>query len=658
MNFLYPQLLFGLFALAIPVIIHLFNFRRTKKLYFSNTSFLKEVKESSSSKLKVKHYLILLARLLFVLFLVLAFAQPYVNSENTATASDKMIIYLDNSLSMSTEAESGVISFEEAVSYANGLLEAYPKSTNVQFLTNDFSAFSNSFRSVEEVKEQLTKVNQTGIVRSASEIYQRLSNTQISDTIDVFWISDFQQSTTGEAIQLDSLYRVNILPVRPVTERNISIDSVYLYNPFLIGDNKLKLNVIINNRGDVPADEMNIKAFVNEALAATAVVSIPANDKFLISFDITHSGKAANKGRVSIEDYPVTFDNDFYFVLNKQERIKILEIRGASGEDYFQKVYANNEIFNFTSYDAGNLDYSKLSEVDLVVLNGIDRIETSLGLALNKLREKNTTILLSPGISPEITSYQLLSSKINKSLSTDTMLLASPDTDNPFYENIFEEENVRFSMPSARMVLNTGLNRTALLKFQNGQEFLNEDNDLFVLTAPIKAGWSTFQNHALFVPVMYRIAANSISESQRIYYYTSENSIRTTIESFSANSIYKLHNGEQELIPVQQVVDGQLRLEVPKYLLQSGFYDLKLEEQNIRMFAFNHPTVESELATLSNENMLQLMRGNTRLMDVNDYASLEKELKNRFEGIPLWKYALILALMFLLAEVLLIRFLP
>ena len=54
MTFLYPSFLFGLFALAIPVIIHLFNFRRTKKIYFSNTLFLKKVKEASSSKLKTQ----------------------------------------------------------------------------------------------------------------------------------------------------------------------------------------------------------------------------------------------------------------------------------------------------------------------------------------------------------------------------------------------------------------------------------------------------------------------------------------------------------------------------------------------------------------------------------------------------------------------------
>ena len=78
MNFLYPAFLFGLFSLAVPVIIHLFNFRKYKKVYFTNVRFLKELKQESESKSKLKNYLILASRLLALTCLVLAFAQPFI----------------------------------------------------------------------------------------------------------------------------------------------------------------------------------------------------------------------------------------------------------------------------------------------------------------------------------------------------------------------------------------------------------------------------------------------------------------------------------------------------------------------------------------------------------------------------------------------------
>jgi hypothetical protein len=63
MQFLYPVFLFALFTLAIPVLVHLFNFRRYKKVYFSNVQFLKEVQERQASRRNIKERLILAARM-------------------------------------------------------------------------------------------------------------------------------------------------------------------------------------------------------------------------------------------------------------------------------------------------------------------------------------------------------------------------------------------------------------------------------------------------------------------------------------------------------------------------------------------------------------------------------------------------------------------
>jgi len=78
MQFLHPTFLYALLALAIPIIIHLFYFRRFKKVYFTNVKFLKEVKEETSARRKIRNLLVLLSRLLALAFLVFAFAQPFI----------------------------------------------------------------------------------------------------------------------------------------------------------------------------------------------------------------------------------------------------------------------------------------------------------------------------------------------------------------------------------------------------------------------------------------------------------------------------------------------------------------------------------------------------------------------------------------------------
>ncbi|MCA1760722.1 MAG: BatA domain-containing protein, partial [Bacteroidales bacterium] len=101
MNFLFPTFLFALFAIVIPIIIHLFSFRRYKTVYFSHVGFLKDIKKESQKKSRLKQLLMLLARILTIIFLVFAFSQPYIPTENAATTGSGEIVgvYIDNSFS-------------------------------------------------------------------------------------------------------------------------------------------------------------------------------------------------------------------------------------------------------------------------------------------------------------------------------------------------------------------------------------------------------------------------------------------------------------------------------------------------------------------------------------------------------------------------------
>jgi hypothetical protein len=92
MHFLYPAFLFALLSLAIPVLVHLFNFRRYQKVYFSNVQFLKEIQEQQSSRRNLKERLILAARLLALFFLVLAFARPFISNTNNTKAGARQRI--------------------------------------------------------------------------------------------------------------------------------------------------------------------------------------------------------------------------------------------------------------------------------------------------------------------------------------------------------------------------------------------------------------------------------------------------------------------------------------------------------------------------------------------------------------------------------------
>ena len=137
MQFIFPGFLWALFAILIPVIIHLFYFRRFKKVYFSNTRFLKEIKEETSNTNKLKNLLILLSRILAIVFLVFAFAQPYIpQGEKIKQGMAGISIYFDNSFSMQANSNETSL-LEKGKKIATEIINAFPENSNFQIITND-----------------------------------------------------------------------------------------------------------------------------------------------------------------------------------------------------------------------------------------------------------------------------------------------------------------------------------------------------------------------------------------------------------------------------------------------------------------------------------------------------------------------------------------
>ena len=102
MEFVHPERLWFLFFLLIPIVIHLFHFRKRKTLYFSSLRFIQFLEKEQQSTRKLKHLLVLLSRLFALAALIFAFAQPQIkNGAGQQSGKPALLIYLDNSFSMS-----------------------------------------------------------------------------------------------------------------------------------------------------------------------------------------------------------------------------------------------------------------------------------------------------------------------------------------------------------------------------------------------------------------------------------------------------------------------------------------------------------------------------------------------------------------------------
>lgn len=663
MSFLYPSFLWALGVLLIPVVIHLFNFRKTTRIYFSNTRFLKQVKEASSAKRKLRHYLVLLSRLLFLLFLVFTFCQPIIPARNQMD-NRNLIIYLDNSQSMSARMADNTRGLDAGISFIQSIIEVFPQDTRYKLVTNDFAPFSNSFKARNEIQDLLTQIRLSPVSRTMAEVMDRINQDGSSGGREVFWIADLQKSTIGRLpTAVDSTWRVHLVPVAYPQVSNVFVDSVYLENPFAAGGEKNTLRVRVQNDGTRLVEQLNVKLTINGIQAGIASVNIQPKSVTEIDFDLTTGLTGLNRAQVSFNDFPVSFDNTFYLALNFTDKIRIVEVYGSGTPDIISKVYGNATVFSYKGFSIDNFNYEELNEADLVVVNGLNTIDASLLQALSDYIARAGTVLVVPGSKPDVASYsnlmQLPALTVNeKAVAVE---LDRPDFSSPFFENVFEEKTPGLLMPKASNVLNWGNDRSAILRFKNDQPFLSRfkrAGTVYLMACPLHQDFTDFYNHALFVPVMYRIAAASKKNTVKPYYNLSENFIQLRVENMPDDVPLKL-SGREEIIPSQRKVGENVFLDIPKFTISEGFYKVVAQRDTVGLLAFNLSRDESLMEQYRAADLVKDIgsNDNVSIFEASTSGAFSNEIKERYLGTPLWKYALMLAIFFVLAEILLIRFL-
>ena len=198
MEFLYPNMLYALFALLIPVVIHLFNFRRHKTVYFSNTSILKTIEQENKKTKKLKDLIVLITRMLFIAALVVAFAYPYKKNNNTINNNvDNLIaVYIDNSMSMQSYSSEKTL-FDDARSSAVKLVENLNQAQKFVLLSNDRNPINEYPMNKDEMLIRLNEMKTESAPASFEDIYNSIEFIKKKNNFksaSLFVYSDFQKN--------------------------------------------------------------------------------------------------------------------------------------------------------------------------------------------------------------------------------------------------------------------------------------------------------------------------------------------------------------------------------------------------------------------------------------------------------------------------------
>lgn len=638
MQFKHPEILWALFLLIIPILIHLFQLRRFTRTPFTNVAMLQKVVSESRKSNTLKKWLLLFTRLLLLAAIILAFAQPF-SSSNTALQEKETVVYLDDSFSMQAK-NNGISLLEKAV---QDIVKNIDGERTFSLFTNErtfanvkLSDVQNSLLSLPYSYKQL---NLEEIGLKANSLFSSNNGT----VKNLIVLSDFQERISEGNIQLDTTIRTHFVPMEPKEVGNISIDSVFVQEG-LNDQNTLKVFL----SGGTTDNPLPISLFNDNELIAKTAAKFNSDGSAEVEFTIPANQRL--NGRLSIMDNALGYDNRFYFNINDKKKVKVLAI-SESDSDYLDRLFRDEE-FEFQKYGLAQLDYSVLDEQNVVVLDNLTSIPNSLQNVLRTFKNEGGSLIIVPASTADVASYNSLLSAWSGTQLTQKVVsetrLTQITFDHPLYRNVFEQRVTNFQYPFVKAYYNVQTSLPIALAMDGGNPFLLGDDGFYVFTVPLELENSNFINSPLIVPTFYNMAQSSLQQS-RPYQTIGETSVVDVPAEMGNDEILKVSKEGYEFIPLQQNFPNRVRLTFDQNPTEDGIYGIIQNQQLLQNISFNYPRTESQLKYLDLGSL-----ENVNTMD--SIPELFEYLKAENDIAAYWKWFVILALLLALIEVLIQKF--
>ncbi|RXG16174.1 putative membrane protein (TIGR02226 family) [Leeuwenhoekiella aestuarii] len=636
MQFKNPEILYALFLLLIPILIHLFQLRRFKKTPFSNVAFLEKIIQNTRKSSSLKKWLVLCTRILALGFLILAFAQPFFPASRRAVKPRETVIFIDNSFSMQATGKKGNLLTEAK----QDLLTNLPQDERLTLATWD-----NVIKDFDPATDRnlLLDLDFTAKTTNAKSLLLRLNTYFSNDQTtakQLILISDFQDAGLRQALDTNQVSQHRVV-LQSTTLENYALDSLRLERT----GERYNLKVLLRSSFPTQA-ELPVSLFDKEKLIAKASVQFKERDTASVNFQL--DADQAIAGNLSIVDPDLRFDNDFYFSINKTNPLKVLAISNAD-DDFLKRLYKSEE-YQFTSVSENQLDYGMLSEQNLIILNETQKVPEALANLLKTHAQQGGSLILIPAIDVPSSTYTNLLNTFGFTAFSEKSDLPQRITDinydHPLYENVFNarSSNLQSHVIQTYFPLET---TNSILSLENGAPFLAENNNLYIFTGGLNITNSNFINGQLIVPTFDKIARAALSLPQTYYTLGTQNNfdINTAIPE---DAVVVLEKDNQQFIPLQKKQGNKISISAEEGIERAGLYALKYKNDTLATVAYNYNRNESKLQ----EVILEPIKGVSQNSNIPDLLNtLEQETNLNF----LYKWFVIFALLAFALEMLILK---
>jgi len=648
MQFKHPEILYALFLLIIPIAIHLFQLRRFKKIAFTNVKFLKEVELQTRKSSKLKKILTLLSRLLLFTALIFAFANPFFGAQTKDNEDKETFIYLDNSFSMKSKGKDGEL-FKRAI---QDIIKNTTTLKKVHLFTNDH-IYENL--SGKELKNTLLSIAYYPIQTNLKSILLKIDTkiTKKSKQNNIVLVSDFQRINIGSHIKFDSLNQYYITKLEPISLANNSIDSVFVHRQNM---ESIHIRAQIKNYGS-ETKKVSVSLFKNTILSGKSNETLKGNSTKEVEFKIPNTQQF--KGKLQLTDNLLDFDDTLFFTITKPEKINVTAI--GKQNNYLSKIYTKNE-FNFTSTSPIKFNYNSINEQHVLIFNALEQIPVSLINSSKAFLANGGSLVIIPPTNTLTSSYATLfkTLRIGKLTGniTDELAITTIRFSHPLLKGVFEKEIKNFQYPTVKNSYTANLKgASTILSLENDKPFVSQipmqKGKVYWFSASIATENSNFKNSPLIVPIFYNIGLYSFQPSQ-LYYTIGKPNIIEVSTKLHKDEVLQLYNTEENFIPQQEISSKKVTLLTELNPLSSGFFEVKNKNKSIKSIAYNYTRTESDLSSIDPKIFFKEASNITYTNTVDEAFT---SVSNQYKATGLWRLFALLALFFLILEIILLKFL-
>jgi uncharacterized membrane protein YobD (UPF0266 family) len=538
--FLYPAFLLGLLAASLPILIHLLNRRRLKRVQFPAVRFILLSQKRISRSYRLRHWLLLALRTLAVVFLALLLANPIFQSGAGLFAGSgpvSLVVLLDNSLSMTWSGDGN--GFKQAKEAARLLISGLHQSDRAALVPTNISG-KEAFR-LKDQKEILLKelesieiadgtANLTAALGKAYELLNLPAGQKEIRFITDMGLTGWDQFSLAGLKQMDPSIPLKLIHVgRKQQALNASIKEIRLGGHGVGVNLPIHIEATVANFGDSEIKDMLVQLSIDGENKEQKLAAVPPKGATSVNFRTTIARPGAHLGRVTLKKEGLAGNAVANFTLEAQDKLKVLVVDGDPQtslvqSDTFFLVRALNpagerdsSLFLPTAIVTDGLHSANLDSYQVIILCNVATLPDGFVAKLQPYLRQGGGLLIFAGDKLQLDHYnqklaQILPAPLRDKKSgpeatgekIDKFDLAHPALQS-LVDPILQE-----SLKSARVWSYARGGGKTLISLANGDPLLLEQKigagKVMLMTTSADRDWNDLPVKTVYLPLMQSLA--------------------------------------------------------------------------------------------------------------------------------------------------------